>query len=49
MQMEIILKDGSYIYPAFAPEHKDAVVSFYKDLYAKGLITGWGIYSLEAF
>jgi hypothetical protein len=43
MNMEIILKDGTTIYPSYDPEHKDSVVKFYKDLYAKGLITGWGI------
>lgn len=43
MNMEIILKDGSYIYPSYAPEHKASVIAFYKDLYEKGEITGWGI------
>lgn len=43
MNMEIILKDGTTIYPSYDPEHKDSVLKFYKDLYAKGLITGWGI------
>ena len=44
---EIILKDGSYIYPAYPKEHKDKVRNFYKGLYAEGAITGWGIYSIE--
>ena len=43
MNMEIILKDGTSIYPSYDPEHKDTVIAFYKDLYAKGQITGWGI------
>lgn len=43
MTIEVILKDGSSIFPSFDPEHKEAVVEFYKGLYAKGLITGWGL------
>lgn len=43
MNLEIILKDGSSIYPSYAPEHKDSVIAFYKDRYEKGLITGWAI------
>lgn len=41
--MEIILKDGTTIYPAYDPEHKVGVVAFYKDLFDKGLINGWAI------
>lgn len=43
MTIEVILKDGTSIFPSFDPEHKDSVVAFYKDMYAKGLITGWGL------
>ena len=43
MNMEIILKDGSSIYPSFDLEHKAKVIAFYKDLYERGEITGWGI------
>lgn len=43
MNMEIILKDGTYIYPSYAPEHKAEVLKFYKSMYEKGQITGWAI------
>jgi hypothetical protein len=43
MNMEIILKDGTYLYPSYDPAHKATIVKFYKDMYEKGLITGWGI------
>jgi hypothetical protein len=41
MKLEIILKDGSSIFPAFDPEHKEAVIKFYREVFDKGLITGW--------
>jgi hypothetical protein len=43
MNLEIILKDGTTIYPSYDPEHKVGVIAFYKDLFDRGLITGWGI------
>lgn len=43
MNMEIELLDGTFIYPSYAPEHKDSVIRFYKALYAEGAITGWTI------
>lgn len=43
MNMEIELLDGTFIYPAYAPEHKDSVIAFYKDLYKKGQIRGWNV------
>lgn len=43
MNMEIILKDGTTIYPSYDPQHKDEVLKFYKSMYEKGQITGWGI------
>jgi hypothetical protein len=43
MTIEVILKDGSSIFPSFDPEHKEAVIAFYKDKFEKGLITGWGL------
>jgi hypothetical protein len=43
MNLEIILKDGTSIYPSYDPQHKASVIAFYKDMFDKGLITGWGI------
>jgi hypothetical protein len=41
--MEIILKDGTALYPSYDPEHKDSVIAFYKARFEEGLITGWAI------
>jgi len=35
--------DNSQIFPSYAPEHKEAVKSFYSDLVAKGSISGYVI------
>ncbi len=43
MNLEIILKDGSTIYPSYAPEHRDSVKAFYMNLFDKGEIIGWAI------
>jgi hypothetical protein len=43
MNMEIILLDGTSIYPSYAHEHKDSVIEFYKARLDEGLITGWAI------
>jgi hypothetical protein len=43
MTIEIITLDGKQIDYSFDPEHKDAVRNFYKGLYEKGLIMGWGL------
>lgn len=43
MTFEIILKDGTSIFPMYAPEHKEAVIAFYQDKLDKGLIIGWGV------
>lgn len=43
MNLEIILKDGTSIYPSYDPEHKVSVIAFYKEMFDKGQITGWAI------
>ncbi len=43
MNMEIILKDGTSIFPSYAPEHKESVIAFYKARFEEGTITGWAI------
>jgi hypothetical protein len=43
MNLEIILKDGTSIYPSYDPQHKAQVIEFYKEMFDKGQITGWAI------
>jgi hypothetical protein len=43
MNLEIILKDGTSIYPSYDPQHKDAIIEFYKARFEEGTITGWAI------
>jgi hypothetical protein len=44
MQIEVILKDGSSIYPIYDPASvsRDQLREFYSARFAEGLITGWG-------
>jgi hypothetical protein len=45
MTIEVITLNGTSIFPSYDPEHKEAVVAFYKDKLDKGLILGWGLVS----
>ncbi len=43
MNVVVQYADGSKIYPAYAPEHKDSVISFYANILSKGQIAGYVI------
>jgi hypothetical protein len=43
MNMEIILKDGSVIYPSYAPEHRQPVLEFYAKLFEQGELLSWKV------
>jgi len=43
MVIEVILKDGRKIYPAYEPEHKEKAITFFKGVFEAGAITGWAI------
>jgi hypothetical protein len=43
MNIEVILKDGSKIYPSYDPEHRKTVLAFYQDIFEKGEIIGWAV------
>lgn len=44
MQIEVILKDGSSIYPIYDPTSisREQLRDFYSARFAEGLIIGWG-------
>jgi hypothetical protein len=44
MQIEVILKNGSTIYPIYDPTSvtREQLREFYSARFAEGLITGWG-------
>jgi hypothetical protein len=44
MKIEVILKDGSSIYPIYDPTSisRDQIREFYSARFAEGLIIGWG-------
>jgi hypothetical protein len=43
MNIEVILLDGTKIFPSYDPEHRKGVIEFYSDQFDKGLIMGWAI------
>jgi hypothetical protein len=43
MNIEVILKDMTRIYPSYSPEHRKGVIEFYANLFESGEIAGWKI------
>ena len=45
MQVQVILKDGSKIFPIYDPTSisEQQLVDFYQEAYTLGHIIGWGI------
>ena len=41
MNVEVTLNDGSKLFPSFDPEHKQAVLDFYRGLVFDGKIRGY--------
>ena len=43
MNMEIILKDGTKLYPSYAPEHRKPVLEYYANLFEIGELISWKV------
>jgi hypothetical protein len=43
MNMEIILKDGTTIYPSYSPEHRFEVLKYYARMFEQGLLISWKV------
>lgn len=41
--MEVMLRDGSVIYPSYAPEHRQPVLEFYAKLFESGELISWKV------
>jgi hypothetical protein len=43
MQIEVILKDGSKLYPIYDPSNytREGLAKFYRERYNEGAILGW--------
>ena len=43
MNMEIILKDGSKLYPSYAPDNRFEILKYYAQLFERGQLISWKV------
>ena len=43
MTVEVMLTDGTTIYPSYDPEHRQSVLEFYASRFEQGLIMAWKV------
>lgn len=43
MNLEVILRDMTKIYPSYDPAHRKGVLAFYENLFNNGDIVGWKV------